>query len=59
MKHTEEIIKKLITDNEDNNIPPLMEDDYCKGYYAGYHDALVDLMNELDIKHDEIIYLGG
>lgn len=52
----EQIIKDLITDNEDNNIEPTIYDPYGKGYYEGYHDALVDLMNKLGIKHNEEIY---
>lgn len=55
---TEQIIKDLIADNEENNIEPLVGDDYCKGYYHSYHDALVDLMNKLGIKHNEKTYMG-
>ena len=53
---TEQIIKDLIADNEENNIKPIVSDGYGKGYYEGYHDALVDLMNKLGIKHNEEIY---
>ena len=53
---TEQIIKDLIADNEGNNIEPIVNDEYGKGYYEGYHDALVDLMNKLRIKHNEEIY---
>lgn len=52
----EQIIKDLIADNEENNIEPIVSDEYGKGYYEGYHDALVDLMNKLRIKHNEEIY---
>lgn len=51
---TEQIIKDLIMDNEDNK--PFLEDEYGTGYYEGYHDALVDLMNKLNIKHNEVFY---
>lgn len=52
---TEQTIKNLIADNEENNIEPIVSDEYGKGY-EGYHDALVDLMNKLGIKHNEKIY---
>ena len=49
---TAQIIKDLIADNEENTI----NDSYDNGYYEGYHDALVDLMNKLGIEHNEEIY---
>ena len=52
----EQIIKDLIADNEENNIEPIVSDPYGKGYYEGYHDALVDLMNKLHIPHNEEFY---
>ena len=52
----EQIIKNLIADNEENNIVSIVSDGYGKGYYEGYHDALVDLMNKLNIKHNEVFY---
>lgn len=53
---TEQIIKDLLTDNEGNNVEVITSDPYGKGYFEGYHDALVDLMNKLGIKHNEKIY---
>ena len=50
----EQIIKTLIEDNKENfNIP---QDEYGTGYREGYHDALVDLLNKLKIKHDYEYY---
>ena len=49
---TAQIIKDLIADNEEN----IINNPYDDGYYEGYHDALVDLMNKLGIEHDEEIY---
>ncbi|ADL36071.1 hypothetical protein bpr_II132 (plasmid) [Butyrivibrio proteoclasticus B316] len=53
---TEWTVKNLIADNEENNIESITSDAYGKGYYEGYHDALVDLMDKLGIKHNEEIY---
>lgn len=52
----EQTIKDLIDDNEGNNNPAIINAPYGKGYYEGYHDALVDLMNKLKIPHNEDIY---
>ena len=52
----EQIIKDMIDDNEVNNMPVIREDPYGSGYYSGYHDALVDLMNKLNIPNNETIY---
>ena len=51
----EEIIKDLIMNNEDNK-PFVIDEGYGMCYYEGYHDALVDLMNKLNIKHNEVFY---
>lgn len=52
--YTEQIIKDLIADNEENL--QIVKNDYDFGYYEGYHDALVDLMNKFGIQHKEEIY---
>jgi len=50
----EQIIKDLIADNKENCHYILNK--YDNGYVDGYHDALVDLMNQLGIEHDEEIW---
>lgn len=52
---TEKIIKDLIDSNEENK-EICDGDSYSNGYYEGYHDALVDLMNKLEIQHNEEFY---
>ena len=47
-------IDNLMYDNEENLHHILNE--YDRGYVDGYHDALVDLMNQLGIEHDEEIW---
>ena len=47
------IIMDLIDDNKENLYYTLSK--YDEGYVDGYHDALVDLMNKLGIKHNEMI----
>ena len=58
----EEIINDLMEELKDsgeclikNGFNNLAEhkQDYDNGYYDGYHDALVGLMNKLHIKHHE------
>lgn len=50
---TEQIIKDLLEDHKVNKAH--IDSDYSEGYYDGYNDAMVDLMNKLGIKHDEEI----
>ena len=57
---TRETIEKLITQNEGNKTS-LDDTDprisgYRTGYYEGYHDALVDLLNELGYPCEHEIY---
>lgn len=47
-------IVKLLTANEGNK--EYLEAGYDTGYYEGYHDALVDVMNKLNIPHSEEFY---
>ena len=54
-RSTEVAIKRLLNDNERNK-DNVVENTYGEGYYEGYHDALVDLMNKVGIKHNEEIY---
>ena len=51
-------IKRLIKLNEDNKpfLGSTIHDQYNAGYFDGYHDALVDLMEHLNIKHEEEFY---
>lgn len=51
---TEQIIKNLIEGNKDNFA--MAENRYDNGYAEGYHDALVDLLNQLGIEHDYEYY---
>lgn len=47
----EQCVKRLLYDNQSN-----LENDnggYDCGYAEGYHDALVDVMNQLRIEHGE------
>ena len=54
MNNTIEImIKDLIENNKENHRFCL--NPYDEGYCDGYHDALVDLMNQLGISHNEEI----
>lgn len=48
-----DIILDLIAKNKEN--APYIRNEYDQGYVEGYHDALVDLMNELHIEHNEEI----
>ncbi len=48
---TEEKILKLLEDNKDNE--SCLNTSYDKGYYEGYHDALVDVLIALDIPTSE------
>jgi len=50
---TEIMIKDLIENNKENHRFCL--NPYDEGYCDGYHDALVDLMNQLGISHNEEI----
>ena len=59
IEKVERTIKSLITDNEGNRTTDLyvvFGDRYTVGYYEGYHDALVDVMNKLEINHNEKYY---
>ena len=51
---TEQIIKNLIEGNKENFA--MSENRYDSGYAEGYHDALVDLLNQLGIEHDYEYY---
>ena len=57
---TRETIEKLITQNKGNK--KFLDDTnprisgYRKGYYEDYHDALVDLLNELGYPCEHEIY---
>ena len=51
----EQTLKDLITSNE-NNKPFVIDEGYDTGHYEGYHDALVDVMNKLNISHNEHYY---
>lgn len=44
------IIIDLIEDNKENL--ELKHDNWGDGYASGYNDALVDLLNKFEIKHD-------
>lgn len=49
-----QIIKDMIADNKVNFVHPLYNSyGYTTGYADGYNDSLVDLLNKLDIEHDE------
>lgn len=50
----EQIINDLIENNKENFAIP--HDEYGTGYIEGYHDALVDLLNQLGIEHDYEYY---
>lgn len=50
-----EIILALIADNKEQCLQDKFygTDEYLTGYGDGYHNALVDLMNQLGIEHNE------
>ena len=50
----EQMIKDLIENNKENF--NFSQDEYETGYIEGYHDALVDLLNQLHIEHDYEYY---
>lgn len=59
IEKVEKTIKTLITDNEGNrttDICVVFGNHYAIGHYEGYHDALVDVMNKLEINHNEKYY---
>ena len=41
--------KDRLEENEQNTI----ENEYDEGYMEGYHDAIIEVFNFLEIKHDE------
>ena len=51
-----QIILNMINNNKENFTTPLYNHDgYATGYPEGYNDALVDLLNQLGIEHNEEI----
>ena len=52
----EEKIIELLSDNEGNKKIAYTEGGYKQGYYEGYHDAIVDVMDKLKIPHTEGFY---
>ena len=50
----EQMVKDLIENNKKNI--HFRVDEYEGGYVEGYNDALVDLLNQLGIKHDYTYY---
>ena len=51
-----QIILDMINNNKENFTTPLYNHDgYATGYPEGYNDALVDLLNQLGIEHNEEI----
>ena len=54
--NVEQIIFNMIKDNKKNFESPLYNhDEYTTGYYEGQNDALVSLLDNLEIKHNEDI----
>ena len=52
----EQIILDMIKNNKQNFESPLYNhDEYATGYYEGANDALVSLLDNLGIKHNEEI----
>ena len=52
----EQIILDMIKNNKQNFESPLYNhDEYATGYYEGANDALVSLLDNLGIKHNEDI----
>ena len=51
---TEQIVRRLLSDNEQNI--ETATGGYDSGYAEGYHDALVDVMNQMGIPHNEEYY---
>ena len=52
----EQIILDMIKNNKQNFESPLYNhDEYSTGYYEGANDALVSLLDNLGIKHNEEI----
>lgn len=49
-KYSLEAVERLINANADNDSDGLSP--YESGYINGYNDALVDLLNALNIEHD-------
>ena len=47
-------IKKRVEKNEDNQ--ETITDGYNKGYMEGYHDAMIELLDWLGVKHDQKFY---
>ena len=51
-----QIVLDMINNNKENFTTPLYNHDgYATGYSEGYNDALVDLLNQLGIEHNEEI----
>lgn len=44
--------KDRVEENEEN----VITNQFDKGYKNGYHDALIEVFNFFDIKHDEDFY---
>lgn len=51
-KNIKEMVDRLIRLNDEN----LIYNGYDEGHRDGYHDALVDLLDELNIKHNHEFY---
>ena len=52
-------IKKFIIEFKDSleeNEENIIEDEYDHGYAEGYHDAIVEVFNFLNVEHDEDFY---
>lgn len=47
-------IKHKIEKNEEKQ--PDIQNSYNKGYMEGYHDALVEILDFLNIRHDQKYY---
>lgn len=55
-ENIKQIILNMIANNKENFTTPFYNHDgYATGYPEGYNDALVDLLNQLGIKHNEEI----
>lgn len=52
--NVKQTVDNLINGNKDNFA--MSENRYDRGYAEGYHDALVDLLNQLGIEHDYEYY---
>ena len=47
-------IKKRVEENEENR--EAISTGYDEGYMEGYHDAMIEILNYLGVKHDQEYY---